>query len=147
MVIWHAWSTGSGAIRMCAFIRRGLALLVEVFHYGGVTLGSHIYVHIYVQVWSGHSFSVPVEGSLHLAAFRPRCKTLSSSPALCLPEQRYASSHDDNRSNLWHCKPVQLFSFIRVDLVVVSLHSNESQTKTLHLHQISYGRKSSILAL
>jgi hypothetical protein len=45
-----------------------------------------------------------------------------------LPAYCCASQHDDNGINLWNCKlaPSKLFSLIRVALVVVSRHSNES---------------------
>ena len=52
---------------------------------------------------------------------------LLASPAPCLPSGCHASHHDDdNRLNLQNCKPAPnyMFAFLRVALVMVSLHSN-----------------------
>jgi hypothetical protein len=53
-------------------------------------------------------------------------------PAPCLPGCCHASCHDDNGLNLWNCKPapIKCSLFIRVALIIVSLHNNGSLIKT-----------------
>lgn len=58
---------------------------------------------------------------------------LSVSLAPCLVAYSHASLHDDNELNLRNSKPALIklkFAFIRVAVVLVSLHSNENPTKT-----------------
>jgi hypothetical protein len=81
-------------------------------------------------VWAYDPHSRCLEGSLLLAAFGWRRRTLSSAcamPVWILP----CSYLDDNGLNLWTCKPspIKCF-FIRLALVIVSVHS----TKTLRHH-------------
>ena len=49
-------------------------------------------------------------------------------PAPCLPVCHHASHYDHKRLNLWHSKPTsdEIFSLLRVAMVIVSLHRNRN---------------------
>ena len=62
-----------------------------------------------------------------LLCANPDVELSATSPALCLPVCRLVSHHDDSELN---CKPVTIkCSFIRLAMVMVSLHSNRTLTK------------------
>jgi hypothetical protein len=83
-----------------------------------------------VSLWAWANTPRCLEVSLPLAAFWWRCRTLSSAytmPAWMLP----CSCLDDNGLNLWTCKQPQLnVVLIRVALVIASVCSSKTLTKT-----------------
>jgi hypothetical protein len=103
----HVCPIGSGTVER-------FGLLEEVSHYGS-------------ELWSSAQCRRVI---FLLAAVRWRCVTLSSSwamPASTLP----CSYLDDNGLNLWTCsQPQWNVDIIREALVMVSVHSSKTLTKT-----------------
>lgn len=56
-------------------------------------------------------------------------RTLSSSSAMSACLSASMSRHNDNRLYLWTVSQPPVFSFIRVAMLIVSLHSNDAQNK------------------
>jgi hypothetical protein len=81
-------------------------------------------------VWASNSHPSCLEVSLPLAAFRWRHRTLSS--AYAMTTWMLPCSHlDVNGLNLWTCKlaAIKCCIFIRLALVMVSVHSSKTLTK------------------
>ena len=87
-------------------------------------------------VWITTSSWVPAEDSPLLLPVDQNGELSVPPLAPCLLVRYHASCHDDNGLNPWNCKPAQMkyCPFIRVALVMVSLHSHgvpsQSLTKT-----------------
>ena len=68
----------------------------------------------------GSLLLLPVDSDVELSAL---------SLALCLPAYCHVTHHDDNRLNLWNCKPAPIKCFLfykkKVTIVMMFLHSNE----------------------
>jgi hypothetical protein len=84
-------------------------------------------VDVPLWVWVINLHTSNLEASILLTAFRWRCRILSS--PCTMPD---CGSHlDDTGLNLWTCKPAPTkCCFIRVPLVMVSVYSSKSLTKT-----------------
>ena len=78
------------------------------------------YVQAPPSVWKTVPFWLPLNQDVELSA---------PSPPTGLPECCHASHHDDNGVNLWNCKPASIICCYA--LIIVSLHSNKSLTKTV----------------
>jgi len=104
----------------------GVALLEEVGHCLDSLCGPMVRLHTLCR-----------RETLFLAAFETICSwhphpsnedvELSAPLVPYLPAHSHASCHDDNGLNLWKSKPAPIMlSFIKVALVMESLHSNGS---------------------
>jgi hypothetical protein len=100
---------------------------------GSGTVGKCGLVGVGVACECGLSYPCPscLEVSILLAAFRWRCRTLSSSctmPAWML----LCAYHDHNGLNLWIWKPAPIkYSPLKVALFMVSVHSSKTLTNTV----------------
>ena len=104
-----------GTIRRHGLAGLGLTLLEEVYHYewalrslicsGYAQCGTVSFYCLWSKMWD----------SQHLPQ-----------PACC-----HACRPDNNELSLWNCKPAPLFPFVRVVLVMMSLHSNKTVTETI----------------
>ena len=84
-------------VRGCGLIQVGVACWRKCITRGGL--------------WGSEAQSTPSGSLFFPTAWGSRLRTLSPSPAPCLPALCYASCHEDTGLNLWNCKlaPVKCF--------------------------------------